>query len=289
MLEQRPLLALVCSILILFGTSDSLAGISAASRVVVEIDTRAEKAVKARLTRRLIALEIREVEVPPAPGEEAPGRDRSLFVRVVGAEDGRLRVELWEHGVFHGARHLSTSTESSQRLRSRRIALAAAELARRLRRQRLAEAFRRAQDYARDDKAKIQTGAPPPVARVALRAATHAAAVGPGNLYLAGPELAGVIRSRSGASLQLSMGWLFGTAPPLAGSTGVRWLEVAVTPSYTAALGRGVELDVGAAAAAAALNFSGAAAVDDIPGQPATWSAPRGTQPAEMHAPVTPG
>ena len=71
-MKQSLLPALICSILILLGASESLAGSPGTSRVVVEIDAKAETAVKARLTRRLIALEIGEVGVPPAPEPRSP-------------------------------------------------------------------------------------------------------------------------------------------------------------------------------------------------------------------------
>src|SRR5258706_16211119 len=104
--------------------------------VVIEIDSAAEHWVDARSARRLIPLELSDVDVPPAPALRRAAA--TLFFRVLGRPDGALRVELWERGEFHGARVLSASGENAQ-LVARRVTLAAAELGRRLSRKRQAQ------------------------------------------------------------------------------------------------------------------------------------------------------
>src|SRR6187399_284920 len=63
----------------------------------IEIDARAEALIEPRAVRRLVQLELADVDVRPAPGQ----RDTVLFVRVLGAGEGQLRIELWERGVAY--------------------------------------------------------------------------------------------------------------------------------------------------------------------------------------------
>jgi len=245
---------------------------------VVEIDQHAEQELKDRLTRRIIALELGDVDVPPPPGEGPAPETRTLFVRVLGGDDDTLRVELWEHGEFHGARRVTSKPGTSQYLRARRIALAAAELARRARRRRLAAARRYERDKEREARlaAAARAAAQPP--RLALRAGLQAAAVGPGDLWLAGPALAGRLRFRSGVGVELSVAMLGGGAPELDDSPGARWLEVGVSPDVALALSADYALSLGATVSAASVHLNDVAAVDDIAGQRDSWSARAGAR-----------
>ncbi|HYP90384.1 MAG TPA: hypothetical protein VEQ59_19565, partial [Polyangiaceae bacterium] len=103
---------------------------AAPASVVVEIDLGAERLVDARSARRLVPLELADVALPTT-SRGTP----VLFFRVLGRDAGTLRLELWERGEFHGARTLSGAGENPQ-LVARRVALAAAELGRRLARKR---------------------------------------------------------------------------------------------------------------------------------------------------------
>jgi hypothetical protein len=242
-------------------------------QVVVEFDLRANQVLKARLTRRLIAMELGEVDVPARPDLDPRTPERSLFVRVLGIEEGTLLVEIWEQGELYGQRKVSVDPAGSQTLSARRIAMATAELARRMRRRRLAEAKRRAREAERRAAEEAAASRSSEGLRLAMRSGLTSAAVGPSDFWLVGPELDGALLLGPHAKVQLGMGWLFGGVPALPGAVRTRWFEVSLTPSYGFRLNQRLELDVGATAAAAAVHLTGVAAVDDVEGQIDTWSA----------------
>jgi hypothetical protein len=97
--------------------------------------------------------------------------------------------------------------------------------------------------------------------------------VNPSDLWLVGPGLSGQLRTRTGSRIGVGMSWMFGGAPVASGSPGVRWLEVSVTPEHAFPVARGLDLAVGATAAAAAVHFTEVRAVDAIPTELDTWSA----------------
>ncbi|HET9960343.1 MAG TPA: hypothetical protein VFQ61_37890 [Polyangiaceae bacterium] len=99
--------------------------------MVIEIDAAAEHWVDPRATRRLVALEVSDVDVPPARAGQMP----TLFYRVLAEPNGGVRVELWERGEFHDVRRVTGDLGNLQ-IAARRVALAAAELARGLRQKR---------------------------------------------------------------------------------------------------------------------------------------------------------
>ena len=240
---------------------------------MVEFDSRADKLLKARLTRRLIAMELDEVDVPARPDLDSRTSERSLFVRVLGIEEGTLLVEIWEQGELYGQREVTVDAAASQTLSARRIAMATAELARRMRRKRLAEEARRAREAERRAAEAAAASRRAEGVRLVMRSGVTGAAVGPSDFWLAGPELDAGLQLGPSAKIQLGMAWLFGGVPALAGAARTRWFEVSLTPSYGFQLDQGLELDVGATAAAAAMHLTGVAAVDDIEGQLDTWSA----------------
>ncbi len=242
-------------------------------RVVVEFDPRADRVLKARLTRRLIAMELEDVDVPARHDLDSRTPERSLFVRVLGIEEGTLLVEIWEQGELYGQRKVSVDAAGSQTLSARRIAMAAAELARRMRRKRLAEAERLAREAERRAAEAAAASGRSDHLRVAVRSGLTGAAVGPSDFWLAGPELDAALLLGPSAKVQLGMAWLVGGVPALSGAARTRWFEVSLTPSYGIRLDQRLELDVGATAAAAAVHLTGATAVDDIEGQLDTWSA----------------
>ncbi len=238
---------------------------------MVEIDEKAQPLIDPHLTRRLVQLELTDVEVPPAvAGEGAHRVPATLFFRVLVTKRGTVRVELWDHGEFAGARSVSAKRGSAP-IRSRRIALAAAELARRLRQRRLYDAKQRQEAKKRaDDERKAAAAARAP--RIALTAGALGAMVGSGDAWLAGPELSGQLRIR-GARLSVGAAWLSGALPLGAGTPGARWLELSLSPSYAARLGRSLDLDAGLTAAAAAVHVTGATQLDGIDNEHDTWSA----------------
>ncbi len=237
--------------------------------MVVEIDELAESLLDARLTRRLVKLELADVDVPVEPLPKGAKHHASLFFRVFVTPTGLVRVELWDRGEFHGARSLSP-TYGSPQLRARRIALAAAELARGLRQKRLAEARLAARPKKNNDAAEHETRVPP--YRFDLAARGGIALVGPGDAWLAGPGLGAGLHVGKHARLELGAAWLAGSSAVASPSAKLRWLELSLAPSWDFALARRTTLGAGIVAAASAVHVSGVAGVDDVAGEADTWS-----------------
>ena len=122
--------------------------------------------------------------VRPAPGQTTT----ALFVRVLGDGNGQLRIELWERGIAYGSRVVAGTTGAGQ-LVPRRVALAAAELARELRDEREDEVVqaeeqrKRALEAARIARERTREGPR------ALRSGFFG--MWANDLALAGPELVG--------------------------------------------------------------------------------------------------
>jgi hypothetical protein len=234
------------------------------TRVVVEIGAKAEQQVDPLFTRRLLQLELSDVEVPPAPSAERLSWT-ALFYRVLATEPEKLRVELWERGEFHGARTVNVTRGSAQ-LHARRIALAAAELARGLRQKRLARAA--LPEKPNGDGAVLEPGTG---ARLLLDSGLRAAALNGGDTLLAGPELAALVRFDVGLDLELSTAWLFGEVRELSGPVRAVWREVRLSPAFMGGVSPGVRLGVGGNFAAAAVHVGGARRIEDEAGSD-TWS-----------------
>lgn len=238
---------------------------AAPSIVVVEIDSSAERLVDARSARRLVPLELADVSVPAlAAGRGAP----DLFFRVLGRDHGSLRVELWERGEFHGARSLSGAGESPQ-LVARRVALAAAELGRRLARKRefalLRDARTRLARERRERELRRRTQDGP----VALRSELAFANV-PDRLWLFGQRLTGELTLR--APLRLDVGaeaWTGRLHPGLRTTL----FGLSLGPSYRLPLGQSLDWDLGLRAAALLLHAPSASSLDAVPDQVGTWTA----------------
>jgi hypothetical protein len=233
--------------------------------VVVEIDATAERVVDSRSARRLVPLELSDVAVPAGNGVRgAP----VLFFRVLGRPDGGLRVELWERGEYHGARTLSGAGANPQ-LVARRVALAAAELARRLARKRDAqvlrdERLRRNRDArAREQRERTQDGP------LALRSEL-AFGVSPGKLLLFGQRLGGELSLRG--PLRLDVGgelWQGSLQPQLQSEL----QGVSLGPAYRLALTHGLDLDLGLQVAALLLQVPNAGVLDGLVDQNSSWTA----------------
>jgi hypothetical protein len=235
---------------------------------VVEIDPRAP--LDARAVRRLVQLELADVDVPKRPQDP----DVALFVRVLAAGEERLRVELWERGEAHGARLVSGTRQSSQ-LVARRVALAAAELARGLRLKRRSEerarlAAERSKMLAEQAERERMLDGP-----VALRPAVTGTLVGLGELALVGPSLTGEL-SVAGAT-RLDLGASASVGGVLDTSANVEVFELGLAPAHRIAFPNlALDLDVSAFARAGVLSFTNIAGVDGIEGQRQTWWARAG-------------
>lgn len=237
--------------------------LAASASVLVEIDGTAERWVDARSARRLVPLELSDVAVP-ASGRGAP----ALFFRVLGRESGALRVELWERGEFHGARTLSGAGENPQLL-ARRVALAAAELGRRLSRKREAQ-------LARDERLRLHREARERAERdktregpLALRSELAVARLST-QAWLFGERVAAELSLRGPLRLDVSAQLWGGALEP-----GLRaeLQGVSLGPAYRAVLTRALDLDLGAYASAFLVHVPGAAALDGIAQQPTSWTA----------------
>jgi hypothetical protein len=247
-------MALVCA---------ALPGRAAAGAAAIEIDARAEALIDARAVRRLVQLELSDVEVRPAPGQ----KETALFVRVLGAGDGQLRIELWEWGVPYGSRSVAGATGAAQLL-ARRVALAAAELARELSDERddaaaAAEQQRqRALEAARVARARTRTG--PRALRSGFVGSWSR------DLSLVGPELDAELHVYRALRLDLGAAWSFGG---IDARHAVQSLGVELGPARRFVLGPTCDLDVGVALGAEVLDFPDVRGVDGIPGQHQTWTA----------------
>ena len=238
---------------------------AAPASVVVEIDGAAERVVDARSARRLIPLEVSDVAVPVGNGARG---GPLLFFRVLGRPDGSLRIELWERGEYHGARALTGAGENPQ-LVARRVALAAAELARRLARKRegsLAreEKLRRARE-AKEKELRERTQDGP----LALRAELGLGAAS-NELWLFGQQLSAELTLRGPLRIDVG-GELWGGA--LQPGLRVELQGVSLGPAYRLALTRRLDLDVGARAAALLLQVPSASALDGVVDQDSSWTA----------------
>jgi len=232
--------------------------------VVVEISDSAESLLDARATRRLVQLELSEIEVPPANKRART----ALFFRVlqVGSE---VRVELWERGEYHGARVVAGSNAAGQ-LGARRVALAAAELARRLQKKRRVQAERerlaelaRAEEAARQARRALD-------GPFALRSSLELASIGDFAAALVGPRVVGQWTLAQRTRIEGGFAWLAGSAPA---SASAEWLELSLAPMQRVALAETVDLDFGVTVAAAWLRLGKVHGVDAILDQNETWSA----------------
>ena len=259
----RGLLATSCLLGIVFV---SRAGLARGGPVLVEIGDSAESLLDSRATRRLVALELSDIDVPPPSGNK---RARApLFFRVVLVEHD-LRIELWERGEYHGARVVSGSNAAGQ-LGARRVALAAAELARRLQRKRQIQTEReRATELARAEAAarEARRALDGPLA---LRSSFELATIGDLTATLAGPRLLGQWQFAKRARIESGFAWLVGSAPAAANS---EWLELSVAPMQRVSLAEALDLDLGVTVAAAWLRLAKVRSVDAIPNQAETWAA----------------
>ncbi|HLV21100.1 MAG TPA: hypothetical protein VKZ49_09470 [Polyangiaceae bacterium] len=232
-------------------------------KVVVEIGARAERLLDARFTRRMIDLELGEVEVPGL----IAARPATLFYRVLHSRQGEIRVELWERGQFLGAR--SVSAKGSAQLRARRVALAAAELGRRVRQRRLFEERVR-QEAALQELREAERLAAAPRFSGEITAGAQAALIGTADAWLAGPRLGLSWGIDPGPSASVWSSLMIGSRER---DGAAEWLEVGLYPNYSLRLAPAARLRLGLAAAAASVHLTDAAAVDGVDGQSDSWTA----------------
>ncbi|MBN2192359.1 MAG: hypothetical protein JW751_06050 [Polyangiaceae bacterium] len=241
-------------------------------QVVVEIDRGASQLVVPTLTRRLVAIELGDLDVPPAPGLDPPPEHRSLFVRLVGQDELTVRVELWELGEALGAREISFGEGTSEQLRARRIALVAAALGREAAMARRREASYLAEQARLEADAQRAWAASPPDLRTALIAGVRGVVVGTGGLVLGGPRLEGSLRLAAGATLGLGLTSLTGSVPTLAGSPAAEWNELSLAPGWAARFGERARISFAFEVAAATARLLRVRSMDGIEGQSTSWT-----------------
>lgn len=207
-------------------------------------------------------METTEVDVPNRQGESGPS---PLYYRVLTDPPGGLRIELWQLGQLYGARRVSA--EGSEQLEARRIAIAAGELARQLRRRRLSEIEAARRPKASDHKTEIAATGFPIHGAFLWSAGARGGTVAGSAAVLAGPELAMALRFSGRQTVALGAAWLVGDSSRLDGSS-LRWLEGSLSASQGFSLSPAVELHVGAGMSAASVH---AATTDD-------WSARAGIE-----------
>jgi hypothetical protein len=216
---------------------------------MVDVSRDAATLIDPRATERLIELETADVDVPAPPGAAF---HPPLYFRILVLSQTSLRVELWELGKQYGAR--SVSTVGSDNLKARRIALAAAELARRLRQQRLAEiAAAQAPKSGEDESAK--RALLPIYGRFTFGAGAQAAGIGPSSAWIVGPSIDATLRFSSGPRLSLGAAWLVGQAPEFGASSSARWADVSLTYLHGFPLTPSFELSAGLSAAVGAVRI----------------------------------
>jgi len=229
----------------------------------IEIDPRAESLIDARALRRRVELELADVAVPPPFGQ----RETALFFRVLYAGSGELRVELWERGVAYGSRVVAGGTDGNPLL-ARRVALAAAELARELSDTREDEATERVEvarrKYELELAARRRTLDGPRALRVG------SAGVWSPKLAYVGPSLAAELDVYRKARLDFDLSAGFGAAGR---NAALETLSLGIGPARRLVLAPRWDLDLALRAAASLLEFSDARGVDRIARERQSWTA----------------
>lgn len=234
--------------------------------MTTEIDRATEQITDPHLTRRLIALEMGDVDVPPRLVDGEEGEEPALFFRVVD-DDGVIRIELWERGEFHGARTLSA--QGTKRLLARKIALATTQLAMRLRRVRLLE---RKQAQEQQEEQELEPPRRLPLqARFILGTEARATLLTGGGAWAVGPGIWTQLRFDSGPVVELGLSHQAGSVEGLQ-QTSWRWFggglrlahEVHGNESFRVTPGLGLSL--------AQVQFGGPSRVDGVRGSSQTWS-----------------
>ncbi len=199
---------------------------AAEASTVVEVGANVAHWVEPPVVRRLVQLEVDDVDVPTPPGAKHHSVEPGLYVRVI-FHEARLIVELWDRGELQGRRLLSPS--GGKPLTARRIALASGELASRLRERRLFEARKYDKEQARLAAQRRKPKLPKLEALPVLSGAANAGYVHDGGALLFGPTLRGGLRLGRGLELAMGVGLLSGGATH---ATKFQVFELQFSPGY---------------------------------------------------------
>ncbi len=255
--------------------------------VTVEVADGVDEFVDVPLARRLIRLELADVELPKVngavPGTHATsGRPATpsevVFVRLLRQGDG-LAVELWARGELSGERRLTVS--SNQQHQARRVALASAELTRRLREVRVVERQR----HLRRHLAPNVDGPPAYATKVNVEGGASLAAAFwlDADSVLVGPKVSLGAVAESGVGLGLFAGSFTSTDASVFRS----WSELGARPSFRAKLAPSLELSVGLDVAVGLLDMERMSSFVGSETSHQTWQAKVGLD-AQLRWLVTP-
>ena len=237
--------------------------------VVVEISEEAEAVVDSQLARRLIRLELSDVDLPQVVGDRAQRQDREVvFVRLLRTGE-TLKVELWARGQPSGERRLDVlGTEQYQ---ARRVALASAELARRLRESRILERQRFLKRHLRPATTSVEHPSYTLQLQAGAAIGVNSAVWPRSEALLVGPQLEVWARTESGLGIAL-FGSVYSTATA-AKPTGAQWTEVGLRPSWSFELDSRVKLAVGTLGSVAVFDVGRSSKVPSHPESQQTWGA----------------
>lgn len=221
-----------------------------------------------RFTRRMLEIELDDL-IPNSTALQS--QSLPLFFRVLGGNDETLAIELWDRGELLGRRSISISVGRS-RLLSRRIALAAVELARRAPQQVKARKTREAAAEQRCLVAKSAARVARASPRLRLDSGLGAYTTGPGDSWLVGAELRPTVGWQSGVSLGLQLEVLQGRYRAAPGDPHLRWIEVAVVPGHDFSLTPTWRLGLSLPVGFASVIGRGMTELSGVPEQDMTWS-----------------
>ena len=241
--------------------------------VVVEVEPTLEPALDARATRRLVTLELRDIEIPAAFVQKgSKASPPALYFRLLGKQATNVRVELWQLGELHDARTVSVGDGTPAHLLARRIALAAAELARHLRQQRLLQLHKQKKQLEELRRLGLQAAHSTREGPLALR--TEAAFLWGERLWLSGPRLTAELSLRR--SFRLDWGVRQGLGADHSGRSGLSSYEITLGPALRLHPSPQFDLDLGAEAAVAVVRINRARSVDATPDERTSWTARAG-------------
>jgi hypothetical protein len=259
----RLLLAVLCGFVLVAQARPA----QATPRSVVELDESAAELLDVQVTRRLIQLELREIDLELGEAVQGGGPP-VLYFRISAISDAVLSIELWDRGRFFGERRVSA--QGSALLRARRLALASAELARLAKKLKEREDARK--ERARRAKNSEPVGALLLPASVRLAPSLHAALVDDGKLWLLGPRLAAALVLHGGPRLDLGLGWHTGALQQDQENATLSWSELSLAPAYGWGFGRH-GLDVGASVAVSVVSGHDVVTGPGASGSLHSWSA----------------
>lgn len=245
------------------------APVFAGSRAFVEINDAGDQ-LNPAVVRRLVALELSDINVPGNPRIQGDReQDVSLHCRVM-SEEGALRVELWERGESAGARRVSL--QGTPALVARRVALAAAELARRLVHLRHAEARRLHREEKQARRLAAERAEQARRRRLALTTGVRGTGFAEG-AYWAGPRVGAQLNRDHPFRVEVGMSWLAGQLTTLEEAPLWRAFELDIAPGWVFPLTPKMDLALSAPVSAAIVQTHGDVLVDHLPNQRETWLA----------------